>query len=486
MGENEITVTVYESDMKRHLSEVEFQSYMTMVKAKERLDEEFAKVKHAIEHGEGKAVSATVLSRISSLCYLYNFCEEEDRHWIGLVRKRKKIELARPYVLSVLEVKLEDARRMLDDYEYGRFVDSIDHIALYYGEPGRVPNGILGQFTYYNEEVQHRLREEHKRKLAKEEWSRFRQGFTLMLTKVQTALRQSKADFPLVLNKMERVRLGYSEFVHKYSLLEWERFEFKIPTKDFIDDLIRDELNQKAPTEAFPYVTWETRSWNLPLPKSVEYLMLGTVSCLVFGFDSYIVAEATVRVREGDYDKTFYGYRFDFSLDAVRLGFILTEAKLYEESFADFITPLVLLAGLTTGKMEPDGTRIISRSSGSTVYEVIGFEEEVTITDGFLKFITECCQGQSLSQGLLSKGLVDGITAKIIERCERLHLAAAPPSEPSGALSMYTAEELLGALARLGFSTKEAEAAIRALDMPKGVSLEETITFVLKHIGRKA
>lgn len=441
------------------------------------------------EQGKGAPLPNDIVSTLSGLVRLMCLLEEEETKYIDLVRQRKTVEINRPKVIESLAIPISDAERLLDRWDYSELMTCIDTMALYYASPEEISNETIMRFKSLMAKTQRGLEEEKKEKLADQEWSRFQQRLKAALTTIKSRLRQSKADSPLVLKKMETVRSGYPELVQRYDLLKWHDFKFKAPAKDFIDSLVRVTLNQKVPVEVLPYITWETRWWNLPLPKSVEYLMLGTLPCLVFNFDRYIVAEATVTLRAGDYDKTFYGYRFDFSLSPVRLGFILTEPKVYQESATSFIIPLMLLAGLARGDMEPDGTSIVTRSPGYTTYEVMGFEEfeeEVTINDGFLKFLMDCCQEQSLSQGLLSKELADTMTARIIQRYERLQLAAAPSSELSGALSMYTIEELLGALARLGFSTKEAEAAIRALDMPKGVSLEGAVTFVLKHIGRKA
>jgi len=490
---NSEQIKVYESDMQRFLSDDEYRCYLAVTKTGQKQlqqawDKQLRRVKQWSEEDRDKGVPLPndIVLSLSGLVSIMRFSEEEENRYIDLVRQRKTVEINRPKVIEGLAIPMNDAERLLDPRDYSELTTCIDTIALHYASPEEIPNETKITFKSLMAKTQHGLEGEKREKLADQEWDKFWQGLNAGLTTVKRGLRQSKADFPLVLEKMEAVALGYRELVKQRDLLNWYDFKFRTPSKDFIDNLVKSALNEKVPSDVLPYITWETHWWDVPIPRSVEYLVVETVPCLVFGFDRYIVAEATVTVREGDYHDSFQDYAYEFRLNPVRLGFVLTEPRLYEESATSFIIPLVLLAGLARGDMEPDSTRIVSRSSDLTTYGVEGFEEEIAINDGFAKFLVDSCQGQTLAQGLLVKGLADSMTARIIQRYERLQLAAAPSSELSGGLSMYTIEELLGALARLGFSTKEAEAAIRALDMPKGVSLEEAVTFVLKHIGRKA
>jgi len=197
------------------------------------------------------------------------------------------------------------------------------------------------------------------------------------------------------------------------------------------------------------------------------------LSSLRWVFDRYIVGEIGITLRGGSYRKTLYDHEYHLSLSTLPLGFLITEPILYQQSAFSFSTPLVLLAGLARGETEPPGTRIMGRSSGLTRYEV-DFDKAIPISDGFLKFVMDACQGQSLSQGLLAKGLADPMTATIIERRQRLQLAPGQSSELRGVLSKmsssYGVDELLAALAGLGFSQEEARAAIEKAAIPPDLS----------------
>jgi len=424
---NSEEIQVYESDMRRFLSEDEIEDYTRACELRQDVERSFladatAKFRQAFASPDNQQDGGFRLTQ--SLEYYgavqktIKFLREKADHYIELAGERKRIEKNRPMVIGVLKPPISDAKRLLPDEQFEQLMGCIDSFADY-GSPEDAPIEVSVAYENLLDEVKRRLEEEQRKRLADVEWDAFERRFDSMLGDVIKVL--GPADYDLAMKKMQRVKPDYPGLVRQYGLLNWTDFKPAPPRKDIVNKLAQDSMKDKLPAGVLPYVSYEARWWNFPVPRHVEYLMGDEgISSLRWVFDHYIVGEIAISLRGGRYRKTLYDYEYHLSLSALPLGFLITEPLFYQQSAFSFSTPLVLLAGLARGDMEPHGTRIMGRSSGLTTYEVEGFQDKIAINDSFARFLIDACQGQPLAQGLLAKRLADPMTATTIERHQGL------------------------------------------------------------------
>jgi hypothetical protein len=118
---------------------------------------------------------------------------------------------------------------------------------------------------------------------------------------------------------------------------------------------------------------------------------------LDFSFDTDIVVEAEIWLKPGE--KTFGGYGFELPvIEGNNYPVRLQEPKFLGYYYMHFAAsklpstfwqriPLLLIASLTSGEIEPPGATILEVSKSAVIYRIRNFEKEVIIPAIFVDFL---------------------------------------------------------------------------------------------------
>ena len=280
------------------------------------------------------------------------------------------------------------------------------------------------------------------------------------------------------------LRYTGESFGHFLSAEENQSFDTRV------NAITREKLGGLVSHIYHQFVDWECLAYYFPLPWS-DYVFEG-VPCLNFSFDVFAVVETKVWLKPGKI--AFDGYMF--SLPQIEhkcdsdasyftelekpefLGYhyvVLTPAEFGGYVFWQTI-PLVLVAGLINGDTEPAGATISRISETETTYTIKGFEEEVTIPNGFASYLEKTGGiDQMVSIGILSEK-----AANVIEK----RLAQLEAGEKGGSLQNSQAtgfkdEELISSLTSLGVPRRTAEELCS--NIPKNLALQEATKLAMQN-----
>jgi len=239
-----------------------------------------------------------------------------------------------------------------------------------------------------------------------------------------------------------------------------------------------------VPKEVSDFIKWKYSYQIIALP-STKYEMLG-ISCLTWMFGIQLLATLNLHITGEAVYKSFHSISYPIQLQPEDLGHHYPEPVDWgiQEGFS---TPIALLVMLSAGKMEDAGIKVIKHDASFTVYEVEGYDEgTVEVHDLFRKFIVDITKGKSLSQGLFTAGVVDKVTAGLIESKASIPLAkkesgkAGHKKDDSGDGGGGGEDDVVQALVALGYKKTEVLQMVGKAQFQEGMSLEKKVQEALK------
>jgi hypothetical protein len=179
------------------------------------------------------------------------------------------------------------------------------------------------------------------------------------------------------------------------------------------------------------------------------------------------------------FTREFSGYKYRMDVDGQELGhcYVGPASWSRQEGFA---IPLILLAALARGALEDEGVELTRQDSSSMRFLVQGYDGEVTISTKFSQFITDICKDRPLAEGLLAAGVIDKITAGIVQRKVSAMSPPATAGVPSGEAGDDNSE-VEARLESMGFKETEIKKMIGSAQLLPGMSIDDKIKEALKY-----
>jgi hypothetical protein len=381
-------------------------------------------------------------------------------------------ENRRKAALREMSPPFDDAQKYLSDEERNRFLDSLCGAADAYLDGGKgcpLNDWLLDQraggYLLWTHTVEKRKREEARYKQAELEHSHFLKE-----------INDTTKGFKQQLAKEKKPNFAYPLPLAEYHPDLW--CELELPTREEVEKWARPQIQQKVPSVLRGFVVWDLGWWVQRLPEA-KYEVLG-VPCLTWSFLLKVLVKVHLRLVEKRFTNEFCGYQYDLMTVPEELGsFYLGPVDWVERE--GFSTPIVVLSLLSDGKLESDGIEIVEHERSSTILHLRGYDDEfVEVKEHFRNFIVDLAKEKGLAQGLLAKGVIDGLTARLVEEKAKLSLPPVSGPEPS---SEESTDDVISALEAMGYKKGEIKAAIKAAQFSPGMSLEEKVKAVLKILG---
>ena len=374
---------------------------------------------------------------------------------------------------------LSDAKAYLDAQEYNSFLyalsDATDaYLAQTQMEKAYLPDIWLNSCPRYTEWlsiIQARKIKASLTKKAQAECEQYSAG-------IEHSLKELKAR----LTTEKQPGIHYPKALRTYEPDEW--CELTVPTKKEMMDWARVQMRNLVPAEVIDFLEWKCSHSIVTLP-TARYEVL-SVPCLTWEFTTQLMVTLDLSVTGQPVHRSFHGIAHSVKLQPEHLGFYHLGPVEWDVQ-EGFSTPIALLVMLSAGKMEDTGIEVIAHDSPFTVYEVEGYDEgSVEVHDLFQKFITDVTKGKSLSQGLLATGVVDKITAGLLESKASIPLAkkesgkAGHNKDDSGNGDGGGGDEVIQALVALGYKKTEVLQMVGKAQFEEGMSLEKKVQEALK------
>jgi len=135
------------------------------------------------------------------------------------------------------------------------------------------------------------------------------------------------------------------------------------------------------------------------------------------------------------------------------------------------------------GTLEDDGIEIVHTEGPKIGFEVRGYDEEcVEIDREFRQFIIDITKDNTLGEGLLSSGVVDELTADLID--EKAKLPLPEISDDEAGHTFNGTGKVIAALESMGYKSEDIKEAIDAAVLSPIKTIEENITAVLKILDK--
>jgi hypothetical protein len=185
-----------------------------------------------------------------------------------------------------------------------------------------------------------------------------------------------------------------------------------------------------------------------------------------------------MELAETGITKSFYGYEFHTSVENQALGHCYVgPASWYRQ--VGFVTPVALLAVLAKGEVEGEGIQLTKQDRSSMSYVIAGYENQVTISTKFYQFIMDVSRDKPLVEGLRAVGVIDKLTAEIIQK----KVSALSPPATAGVPADKASDdnsEVEAELENMGYTKAEIAEMIENAHLPTGMSVKDKIKKVLK------
>jgi hypothetical protein len=303
-----------------------------------------------------------------------------------------------------------------------------------------------------------------------------------------TIRRQAQADYLRFIGeinhriwqfKQELQSRGKPDFAYPSTLAAYRPGSWcplKLPTLEEVAEWAAPHIQKKIPPDLAGLVTWNVRGEVLTLPRG-RFELRG-IPCLVWEFIVRVLATAQIRLAQTTFTREFRGYKYSTDVDGRELGhcYVGPESWSRQEGFA---VPLVLLAALARGALEDEDVELTRQDSSSMRFLVQGYDGEVAITTRFFEFIAHVCKDRPLAEGLLAAGVIDKITAGIVQR----KVDALSPPATAGVPADEASDdnsEVEAALEGMGYNKTEIAEMIRSAHLIPGMSREDKVSEALK------
>lgn len=250
-----------------------------------------------------------------------------------------------------------------------------------------------------------------------------------------------------------------------------------LPPPDEVTRWIRYRVEQvlkEVPDPLARLVSWKPRGRKLALPQAT-YEVSG-VPCLRWWFEFSLLVSVDLELVSMKETIVFSGYEYPLVMKGEKLGsFDLGCVPCGRQ--AGFITPLALLALLSKGQVEGDGIQVSRKDGSSISFLVTGYDGEVTISTRFRAFIIDLSKDKPLADALLGAGVIDNLTARLIQQ----KMSALSPPATAGVPAGDDTNEVEAALEVMGYREREVRQMIQRAHLAPGMSLEDKVREILKH-----
>lgn len=238
---------------------------------------------------------------------------------------------------------------------------------------------------------------------------------------------------------------------------------------------------KRVPSIIKHLVSWDLTWWLLWLPRT-RYELLGVPS-LVWRYQAKVLAEIKLTISKRTFTRNFSGSQCTIEVQAQNLGSIYLGPVEWGDEQTGFCVPLALLTMFSEGTLEDDGIEIVHTEGTKIGFLVRGYDEEYTeIDQEFRQFIIDIAKDNTLGEGLLSSGVVDELTADLIEEKAKLPLPEISDNETRHTFN--GASKVIAALEAMGYKHEEIEEAVDAAVLSPTKTIEENITAVLKILDK--
>jgi hypothetical protein len=301
------------------------------------------------------------------------------------------------------------------------------------------------------------------------------QDFEAYVQEINEAIKKLKER----LTKEKKPNFVYPQSLAKYSPGRWCVLDK--PSTGEVEAWAVPYMWKRVPSIIKHLVSWDSTWWLLWLPRA-RYELLG-VPCLVWRYQAKVLAEIELTILKRTFTRNFSGCDCTTEVQAQDLGSIYVGPVEWCDEQEGFITPLALLRIFSEGTLEDDGIEIVHTEGTKIGFLVRGYDEEcVEIDQEFRQFIIGIAKDNTLGEGLLASGVVDELTADLIEEKAKLPLPAVSGDETEHIFN--GTGQVIAALEGMGYKSEEIEEAVNVAVLSPTKTIEENITAVLKILGK--
>jgi hypothetical protein len=361
--------------------------------------------------------------------------------------------------MQALNPPLEKAKRYLDDSEYQQFFNSAVGALISYATRGedyvRDPQSL--NYLQWVDEINARQNKEQLKKRAEEKATKYNHSLNKELTRLKAELSKEKQDTESYFkaNAGDRRYLPYS-FAFKSSTQEEQRRDTIVNQK--VSEVVHPQFSKFIATR------YRTNYFLLPFAE----FCAEDVFLLSFFFRVYAVVEVEVWIEPGEDTIEGYVFTFPWIEEKTDYGPYLREVRKPELLGCRYLLltpsdlghyfwrslPLVLVKGLMSSEMEPEGTSIVELAENFTTYSINGLDDEVVIPERFTEYLKELGE----IEGMVDAGVIgDKVASVIRKRLEQPLTTPASALPGGGDASCFGKEDFISALTGLGIPRKDAE-----------------------------
>ena len=304
----------------------------------------------------------------------------------------------------------------------------------------------------------------------------------------QAQLKQAQLKHDQYIDRLsaavEKVRAELSKskkpkFVHPPELVKYEPdnwCELELPTNQRIQKWAESKIFERLPEILTNLTKWKLNWQSQVVPRAV-YEVVNSIPCLTWYFDTHILVTASLELKKCVIREHHPYYTADVQGEGEKLGVLYLEQPEWLTPGC-FTTPIALLSLLAKGDLEAPGITVTAHGYLSTTFAIQGFEEEVEVYDDFRKFIRDIAKDKPLAETLLSKGLIDTDTAKLVKEKAMLMV-----QQSLGTGETFSDDsDVITKLEGMGYKNGDIEGAMEATKLSPEMSLEEKVETVLKFL----
>ena len=263
------------------------------------------------------------------------------------------------------------------------------------------------------------------------------------------------------LSKGKKPVFSLSSGLAKYHTDDWYELEPLIKSK--LEEWAAPHIKIRVPQILKRVVSWDIDWWVYPVPYYAKYEVIG-VPCLTWCFKVMVILEVHLKLEE-----------------TKPLGFFYL-GPIHWENQEGFTTPITLLAVLAGGKLECDGIELIKHDGSCFCFLIQGYEDGyIDIHQQFRQFIIDTAKEKGLAEGLLAKGMIDDIIAKLLTEKVLLPLPAVSTKKDNGQFTGND-DDLLATLQSMGYPTPKIKAAMESINLSPTITFKKKIEAALKFL----
>ena len=286
--------------------------------------------------------------------------------------------------------------------------------------------------------------------------------------------------FKQELAKEKKPKFALPLALAKYDPQDWA--ELKPPTKAQVEQWAELYVWKRVPHTLKPFVSWDF-DWQVQTSPSAKYELDG-VPCLTWCFTIMVLVEVRLRMPEQTFWRDFHGYRYEIKLGAEELGRLYLGPVQWGDQQEGFTTPLALLSVLAMEKLEDDGIEVTEQDGSIFEYCIRGYDDSlIEIHERFRGFVIDIAKDKTLAKGLVASGVIDELTAQLVEGKAKLPLPQLAGDEASLGQGSVDNSDVVVALEAMGLKKAKIMEAIEAAHLTPGMPLEKKDKAVLKNMG---